>query len=352
MDYSNQEDLVDQTFDKAKSLILPSENNNYKSKILQSNVLLYCVTAILVIKIFTILISIDLPSNIFFADITKSTLESFVNQTRESVGLKPLVTNDKLTQAAQLKAQNMVQNNYFDHVSPTGIKPWFWFSQAGYKFNYAGENLAVGFYDSLEVYNAWLNSPSHKANIINPHYTDVGTAVVSGFEGNAIIVVQEFGSQLPAKIIAKKTSTKPVAVSVKQKPIAKVAPVQPAKPSTVATKTTPAESTTKNNDEQVLSQSVSSQESIVAPTNTITNNLHSKIMNSVLYNYNTWLQDIIYGISSIVIGILLVLIFSNFNIHFKKQLVVRAVLIMVLLSAATLLNKEVIISLIPHQIVI
>ena len=64
------------------------------------------------------------------------------------------------------------------------------------------------------------------------------------------------------------------------------------------------------------------------------------------------LQDIIYGVSLVVIGILLTLIFFNFNINFKKELVFRAVLIVVLLSVATLLNKEIIISFIPHQILI
>ena len=124
---------------------MPSESNNYKSRFLQSNILLYCVVLLLALKIVTILVSINFPQNIFFADITKSALENFVNQTRQSAGLQPLSENEKLDQAAQLKAENMVQDQYFNHTSPSGVTPWFWFLQAGYNYKYAGENLAIGF---------------------------------------------------------------------------------------------------------------------------------------------------------------------------------------------------------------
>ena len=251
------------------------------------------------------------------------------------MGLQPLTENQKLDEAAQLKAQNMVQDNYFNHTSPTGVTPWFWFLQAGYKYKYAGENLAIGFYDSQEVYNAWLNSPTHKANIVNPNYTEVGTAVLGGFgPNNSIIVVQEFGSRLPAKtVVAKDNNSKPVAV---QTPA-----VKPAEP--VAT---------NNNVEKVLSQETEAQGSLVASTNSASNNLPAKVLNSVIYNYNGLLQNIIYGASLIVMGILFTLIFFNFKINFKKELVFRAVLIVALLSVATLLNKDLIISFIPHQIAI
>ena len=102
----------------------------------------------------------------------------------------------------------------------------------------------------------------------------------------------------------------------------------------------------------MLSQSTVSESDISSVNKSGTNNLSAKILNSVSYNYDGLLQDIIYGISLVVIGILLTLIFFNFNINFKKQLVFRAVLIIVLLSSATLVNKEIIISLIPHQIII
>src|SRR6185436_7850636 len=105
-----------------------------------------------------------------------------------------------LNKAAMAKAQDMVKNGYFAHESPQGISPWYWFKQAGYVYKYAGENLAVGFVDSKTVYDAWFNSPSHKANLLNKNYTQVGTAIVSGFDGNSIVVVQEFGRPLATTV--------------------------------------------------------------------------------------------------------------------------------------------------------
>ena len=301
------------------------------SKFLQSKALLYFVVLLLFLKIITVLIPINFPHNIFFADITKSSLENFINQTRQSLGLKPLSENEKLNQAARLKAENMVKDQYFNHTSPSGITPWFWFKQAGYNYKYAGENLAVGFFESQEVYNAWLNSPSHKANIINPNYTEVGTAVLPGFgSNNTIVVVQEFGRQLAVKQIVNNNS----------------------KPAAIQPKTANTETGANDASEKVLSQETESQSSLESLTGNAKNNATSRLLNFVLYNSDKFLQDIIYGVSLIVIGILLTLIFFNFKINFKKELVFRAVIIIALLSVATLLNKEIIISLIPHQIII
>jgi uncharacterized protein YkwD len=380
MDYSMKEDTVEYVFDKAKQLILPSEENNFKSRFLQSNILLYCVVLLLALKIVAVLITINIPQNVFFADITKSTLENFVNQTRQSVGLLPLTESEKLDQAAQLKADNMVQNQYFDHTSPSGITPWAWFLKAGYVYKYAGENLAIGFYESQEVYDAWLNSPSHKANIVNPNYTEVGTAILSGFgPNNSIVVVQEFGSPAPAKIVTTKTSSlktvvtqattnltpttsKPVATTKTQTTNTKTTDTQtinnvPSNTQTSNTQTTstpPAgvQNSADSAGEKVLSQSTESQNSIVPSTGNGLSGVPAKVVNSVLYNYNGLLQDVTYGVSLVVIGIVLTLIFFSMNITFRKQLVFRAVLIVAMLSVTALINKELIVSLIPHQIII
>jgi uncharacterized protein YkwD len=320
---------------------------------LQSNILLYCVVLLLVLKIITILVSINIPQNIFFADITKSTLESLVNQTRQSSGLQPLSENEKLDQAAKLKAENMVQNQYFDHTSPSGVTPWFWFTQAGYNYKYAGENLAIGFYDSEEVYNAWLNSPSHKANILNPNYKEVGTAVLSGFgSGNATIVVQEFGSpKIQSAPVSPTNENNSLNISNQkisvEKPIANNVSGQ----KTSITEKTNTNAAVATPQEKVLSQTTQSQSSIeIAKTGT--SNAYFKIMNFIVYGNGQLLQNIIYGVSAVVIGIMLIMIFFNTSFHLKKELVFRSVLIVILLSLATLVNKELIVLLIPHQTII
>jgi len=318
MDYSLGEDMIGRFFEKTKSFILPSEDNNYKSRFLQSNLLLYCVVLILALKIVTTLVSINFPQNVFFADITKSALENFANQARQSTGLPALVENGKLGQAARLKAENMVQNQYFDHTSPSGVTPWFWFSKVGYNYKYAGENLAIGFYDSKEVYDAWINSPSHKANILNPNYKEVGTAVLRGFgENNAVVVVQEFGTQLPVKQSIAKTAGKPSSVVV-------------------------APTATVDTNERVLSQTAEPQNFIESAPE----------IKTAAYSFDKWLQSIIYGVSLIVIGVLFAIIILSNSFNFKRALVFRTVLIIVLLSAGALISREAIVSLIPHQIII
>jgi len=325
--------------------------SNILTRVLKSNILLYCVVLVLALKIFTILIPINLPYNIFFADITKSSLEIFVNQTRQSLGLQTLSENEKLNQAARLKAENMVQNNYFNHTSPTGVSPWFWFKQVGYNYKYAGENLAVGFYESEEVYNAWLNSPSHKENILNPNYTEIGTAVVRGFgPSNTVVVVQEFGR--PVAIKSPEVNNNPSTSAQVKQPAVQV----PQNVESVVTEPSP-DLTPENTEPQaqnintegkVLSQSVSLEQS----SGFGVNDLHSRILNFVIYNYDNLLQYVVYGVFVLVMSIMLSLIFFDFKVNFRRDLVFRAVLIIVLLSIATTVNKEAIIFLIPHQVII
>lgn len=349
MDYSIEEEVIENILNKIRYFVLPSKDNNYKSKFLQSNILLYCVVLLLTLKIVATLISINIPQNIFFADITKIALENFVNQTRKSLGLVPLKENQKLNQAARMKAENMVANNYFAHTSPTGISPWFWFTKAGYNYKYAGENLAIGFFDSQEVYQAWLNSASHKANIINPNYTEVGTAVLNGFgPNNTVVVVQEFGTAQQAATSAKTTVVK----NNNTKPVATTKPTATTQtPTTNNQASTTNTQTTTNTNERVLSQSTEYQ-SVLEPAKSGSSSVYYKIMNYISYNYNELLQNIIYGVSFVITGILLMLIFLSFDINLKKQLIFRSVLILVLLSVATLVDREIIISFIPHQIII
>jgi len=117
------------------------------------------------------------------------------NTERIALGLKPLVVNITLNKVAELKVQDMVKNGYFAHVSPTGVTPWSFFKTAGYDYRYAGENLAVNFKNYQNILPAWMKSPSHKANIADPHYTEIGMATMEGiYNGKTVVfVAQEFG---------------------------------------------------------------------------------------------------------------------------------------------------------------
>lgn len=133
------------------------------------------------------------------------------NEEREDVSAPVLQRNATLDRAAQLKAQHMAKNEYFSHFSPDGVSPWYWFDQAGYSYAHAGENLAIHFTDSSEVVEAWMNSPTHRANIVNDDYLEIGVGTAKGsFDGyDTVYVVQLFGTQ-PATSVANTVSVNPV----------------------------------------------------------------------------------------------------------------------------------------------
>ncbi|MEO7904241.1 MAG: CAP domain-containing protein [Candidatus Saccharimonadales bacterium] len=102
------------------------------------------------------------------------------NTERAKADLPPLQTDDRLTQAAYLKAQDMLDKQYLAHKAPDGTTPWYWFGRTGYNYAYAGENLAKNFATAKAATVAWMASPAHRENIMDTQYTNVGFAVVDG----------------------------------------------------------------------------------------------------------------------------------------------------------------------------
>jgi hypothetical protein len=136
-------------------------------------------------------------SNLAYAsEITVSRVIELVNQARGQQGLNDLSENDTLSKIAQDKLEDMIKNNYFAHTSPKGVTPWSWYEKEGYDYKYAGENLAINFMTAENQQKAWMDSPTHKKNILNPLFQEVGVAVGAGEINNqmAIISVQEFGT--------------------------------------------------------------------------------------------------------------------------------------------------------------
>ncbi len=156
------------------------------------------------------------------------------NVKRGEASLTPLRNNPALAKAAQMKAEHMAKNGYFAHYSPDGVSPWYWFKAVGYDFVNAGENLAVHFNDSSEVVQAWMNSPTHRANIMNGSFTEIGIGVAEGqFEGSStVFVVQFFGTPAVAAAatnsdvntesitVVKETVTKPLAQPIETEGVA------------------------------------------------------------------------------------------------------------------------------------
>ena len=138
------------------------------------------------------------------AAVITSALVDLTNKDRNKESLESLTVNPKLVSAAQAKADDMAQKGYFAHNSPEGLTSWHWFRQADYAFAHAGENLAVNFSDSIDVERAWMNSPTHRANILNGNFTEIGIATAVGeYKGKrTVFVVQMFGTPARSAAVA------------------------------------------------------------------------------------------------------------------------------------------------------
>lgn len=117
------------------------------------------------------------------------------NQERNKAGAAPLFENSTLDMAAQKKLEDMFAKNYWDHTGPNGETAWDFISGQNYQYEVAGENLAKGFKSSKEVVSAWMGSPTHKKNLLNDRFQEIGIAVGSGkIKGvTTTVIVQIFG---------------------------------------------------------------------------------------------------------------------------------------------------------------
>lgn len=88
--------------------------------------------------------------------------------------LAPLSLDSKLNNAAQDKANDMVMRNYWDHNTPDNLEPWVFITKSGYNYKTAGENLAYGFDNGVNVITGWMNSPAHRHNLLNNNFSNVG----------------------------------------------------------------------------------------------------------------------------------------------------------------------------------
>src|SRR5258708_5573544 len=156
----------------AKVCFIPHPTNNHHPLALRHRSLTAISILLIIAKILAISIIALTPSEATLSTITTNRIIQLTNIEREHQGLKALVTTSALTHAAELKAQDMLKNQYFAHISPTGVTPWHWMEQSGYTYEVAGENLAIDFTQAEDVVSAWLASPTHKANMLRPDYTE------------------------------------------------------------------------------------------------------------------------------------------------------------------------------------
>lgn len=211
--------------------LVPHEANNHRAKALHHEALLAYVLVLGIFNLSVQLLYKQAPDVLGYAtDIRVEQLLADTNARRAEAGLSQLSLNGTLSQAAAGKAADMFANNYWAHNSPQGKTPWDFIVGAGYHYTLAGENLAKNFDTSGGVVDAWMASPSHRANVLKPGYQEVGFAVVNGtLNGEqTTLVVQMFGA----------SSAKPVAAQIPKveaaAPVQTIVPKEPAAVTTVA----------------------------------------------------------------------------------------------------------------------
>lgn len=190
-----------------KLLVLPHEGNGYHPHIIRHYGIVAIIALIIGLQFGCNLVS----GSSVLGDVSRVTISGLLEETniaRSKESLNSLILNDKLNQAASLKAQDMIHNQYWGHTSPTGVEPWKWLGDVDYRYDIAGENLAKNFETSNATVAAWMASPSHRENVMNESYKDVGFAIVSGeIGGQPVSLVVAFYGRQASEVAGQQVQT-------------------------------------------------------------------------------------------------------------------------------------------------
>jgi len=192
----------------AKHVLVPHKENDYRPHLIRAHGLTAVLVIALLAQIFYGFVTTGHVSVLGrVSNIETTELLTDTNKEREQAGLGDLTINAQLSDAAFLKAQNMFKEQYWAHVSPSGIQPWKWFGDVGYNYSYAGENLAKNYPTADATVKAWMNSATHRENILKKEYQDIGLAVVDGtLNGEqTTLVVALYGAPVAAAVQAAST---------------------------------------------------------------------------------------------------------------------------------------------------
>jgi Cysteine-rich secretory protein family len=189
-----------------KHYFVPHDGNDHIPHALKPKRLIFHVSGAILVKVIVFLFISAFPLRAWLApDVAAQESKNIITMTnnlRAGLKLSPLAENSKLDQAAAQKVSDMLLNQYFAHVSPSGVSLETFIKKVGYGYAMAGENLAMGFNTAPEVMAAWENSPTHYANLTDPNFQDIGVAMDVGRYENAdtAFAAQYFGR--PAQELA------------------------------------------------------------------------------------------------------------------------------------------------------
>ncbi len=189
---------------KVERYFLPHSGNRYMPGIFARQSVAAIALALLLIEAaYFVQTKIVLNIEGFTATVLPAALTDLANADRAAYALASLEPDAELARAAQRKADDMATRGYFSHVAPDGATFRQILDSEGYSYTYAGENLAVDFSESIAVESAWMNSPTHRANILKAEYTHVGYGVARGmYQGRDVTFVAQFLAAKPGRIAA------------------------------------------------------------------------------------------------------------------------------------------------------
>ncbi|MDA3840527.1 MAG: CAP domain-containing protein [Patescibacteria group bacterium] len=198
------EEYIEDSESIFRDYFIPHNGNNHHPKILRKKPLFIVLFLALMLKISLIsYLFFIYPNDGRMSEDIQLGVFNMLNEERVANGLEPLELNQSLLASAMDKVDDMITNDYFAHESLDGRMPWDFVSRRDYPYLYIGENLGMSFSSSESVHNALMNSPSHKKNILNEKYTDIGVVVkrgvIDGKETN--ILVQLFGTEKEVELI-------------------------------------------------------------------------------------------------------------------------------------------------------
>lgn len=188
----------------------------------------------------------------YATEMSTANLLASTNIQRTNNGRSTLKLNAQLASAAQAKANHMVANDYWSHITPDGKEPWVFIQNAGYSYNKAGENLAYGFATSADTVAGWMNSPTHKANMLDDAFTEVGFGFANSSnyngDGKQTVVVAMYGqpqvlaaTAKPSQTTAPNSTSSPSTPTPSPAPSAQPSPTPTAAPTDTASEAKPKE---------------------------------------------------------------------------------------------------------------
>lgn len=239
------------------------------------------------------------------------------NAQRTSNGKSSLSLNSKLSNAAQAKANHMVAHNYWSHTTPDGQEPWVFIQNAGYAYNKAGENLAYGFGTSSDTVVGWMNSPTHKANMLDASFTEVGFGFANSAnfngDGKQTIVVAMYGQPQVLSATAPTAADQPAASAPASVPSADPAPA----PTAATQPTTAAKKETTEKQPEKKAAPVTTEQPIVAAAPVSQNIAKAQMLTS---GHAPWTL----GAAVVVTGLAIIILLTHHSLkarHLIKDLV-------------------------------